>query len=57
MHEFEEIIENNIKICYVSPELQNQPEKIIQYKNVIQDKKMFPNMICTKLKYIKEWNS
>lgn len=53
--DFNEIQDMQIKICYVSPELQNQPDRIIEYKKLIQEKNIIPNMICTKLKNIKEW--
>jgi len=55
LHDFNEIKEMGMKICYVSPELQNQPEKILEYKNLIITHHLFPNMICSKLKNIKEW--
>ena len=46
---------NNKKICIVSPELQKQPEKIEEYRNIIISKNIIPNMICTKFYNIINW--
>ena len=44
-----EIIKNeNKKICIVSPELQKQPKKIIEYRNYIIENNIIPVMICCK---------
>ena len=45
----------NKKICIVSPELQKQPEKIIEYRNNIIENNIFPDMICTKSYNIIQW--
>lgn len=47
--------ECNFKICIVSPELQNQPEKIEVYKDFMEKNKIVPDMICTKKKFIEKW--
>jgi hypothetical protein len=46
---------NNFSICLVSPELQNQENKIELYKNQINKSNIFSNMICTKINNIKKW--
>ena len=38
----------NYKLCFVSPELQNQPEKIEHYKRYFQENNIALDMICTK---------
>ena len=44
-----ELIKNeNKQICIVSPELQKQPEKIIEYRNYIIFNNIIPVMICCK---------
>lgn len=51
-----ELIKNeNKKICIVSPELQKQSEKIIQYKNFIIENNIIPDMICCKVYNIINW--
>ena len=51
-----ELIKNeNKKICIVSPELQKQPEKIIEYRGNIIKNNIFPDMICTKSYNIINW--
>jgi dTDP-glucose pyrophosphorylase len=43
------------KICFVSPELQNQPEKIKEYKNYFEKENIQLDMICTKSYNIEKW--
>jgi dTDP-glucose pyrophosphorylase len=43
------------KICFVSPELQNQPEKIKEYKNYFEKENIHLDMICTKSYNIEKW--
>lgn len=43
----------NLKICIVSPELQGQPEKIIEYKKQIEKYKI--DAICAKIYNIDKW--
>ena len=45
------------KLCFVSPELQNQPEKIDEYKAYFLDNKIELDIICTKAYNIDKWNS
>lgn len=44
-----------LKICFVSPELQQQPEKIDEYKMFFKDNKIHLDMICTKIYNIEKW--
>ena len=44
------------KICFVSPELQNQVEKISEYKNYFKDNNIKLDAICTKKYNIYKWN-
>jgi hypothetical protein len=46
---------NNFKLCYVSPELQNQENKLEIYKDFIKKNNLIPNMICTKVYNIDKW--
>ena len=51
-----ELIKNeNKQICIVSPELQKQPEKIIEYRNNIIENNIIPDMICCKSYNIIQW--
>ena len=51
-----ELIKNeNKQICIVSPELQKQPEKIIEYRNYIIENNIIPDMICCKSYNIIQW--
>ena len=45
----------NKKICIVSPELQGQPEKILEYRQQLIDKDILPDAICCKEYNIYEW--
>ena len=45
----------NYKLCFVSPELQNQPEKIEHYKRYFQENNIVLDMICTKYYNINKW--
>jgi hypothetical protein len=45
----------NLKICFVSPELQQQPEKILEYKEYFQKNDIILDMICTKYYNIEKW--
>ena len=48
--------DNNFKLCFVSPELQEQPDKIELYKNYFENNNIKLDMICTKYYNIKKWN-
>jgi hypothetical protein len=51
-----ELIKNeNKKICIVSPELQKQPEEIENYRNIIINENIIPDMICCKIYNIINW--
>lgn len=45
----------DFKLCLVSPELQGQEEKIIQYKNYLNNNKIIFDAICTKIYNIDKW--
>jgi len=45
----------NYKLCFVSPELQQQPEKIDIYKKYFQENDIILDMICTKYYNINKW--
>jgi bifunctional N-acetylglucosamine-1-phosphate-uridyltransferase/glucosamine-1-phosphate-acetyltransferase GlmU-like protein len=44
------------KLCFVSPELQNQQEKLKQYKDFFNKENIVLDMICTKKYNITEWD-
>jgi hypothetical protein len=46
--DYELIKKTDIKICIVSPELQKQHEKIEEYRNIIINENIIPDMICCK---------
>lgn len=46
---------HGFKICIVSPELQNQNEKIKTYKEYIRENKILVDAICTKEYNIEKW--
>jgi len=48
-------IKNNKKICIVSLELQNQKEKIEEYKYIIDNNNIIPDYICCKKENIINW--
>jgi len=43
------------KLCFVSPELQNQPEKIQLYRKYFTENNLKLDMICTKVYNIDVW--
>ena len=45
----------NYKLCFVSPELQQQSEKILEYKEYFQKNDIILDMICTKHYNIETW--
>ena len=47
--------EMNMKLCFVSPELQQQPEKIEEYKVFFKENNIVFDMICTKYYNIDKW--
>lgn len=44
-----------LKICIVSPELQQQPGKLIEYAQYMHTHNIIPDMICTKYYNIPTW--
>ena len=52
---YNEIQKINKKICIVSPELQKQPHKIIEYKKQLSDNNIIPDAICCKKYNIINW--
>ena len=51
-----QLIKNeNKKICIVSPELQKQFEKIEEYRDIIINENIIPDMICCKVYNIIHW--
>lgn len=49
--------EAGFKLCFVSPELQNQPEKIKEYKDYLNKENIIMDMICTKSYNIEQWEN
>lgn len=47
---------NGFKICFVSPELQNQKHKIKEYKDYFKTNDIIIDMICAKSQTINVWN-
>lgn len=47
--------ENSFKLCLVSPELQQQNEKIEEYKILLKNNKILFDAICTKTYNIQKW--
>lgn len=45
---YKQLKECGFKLCFVSPELQNQPDKIIEYKKFFEDNQIKLDMICSK---------
>ena len=45
------------KLCFVSPELQNQKEKIEEYKKYFNEENIIVDMICTKSYNIEKWEN
>ena len=48
--------EAGFKLCFVSPELQNQYDKIKEYKNYFEKENILMDMICTKSYNIEKWD-
>ena len=43
------------KLCFVSPELQNQGEKLIEYRDYFIKNDIKLDMVCTKIYNIEKW--
>jgi hypothetical protein len=54
-NKFNLLKEHGFKICIVSPELQNQPQKIETYGHYMLQQYIQPDMICTKIYNIPTW--
>jgi len=52
---YDRIVKGGHRICVVSPELQGQPERIEEYRNLMNREEIYPDMICTKLHNISRW--
>ena len=47
--------QHGFKFCLVSPELQGQDKKLVEYKKYLKDESIIFNAICTKVFNIKRW--
>lgn len=54
---YKKIKELGYKICIVSPELQGQPEKLVEYKEQLRKENIQPDAICTKIYNISKWQN
>ena len=45
---FKILKDDGFKLCFVSPELQNQPDKLVEYKEYFKKNDIVLDMICTK---------
>jgi hypothetical protein len=52
-----EILKKWFKLCFVSPELQNQEDKLEKYKNYLSKNNIIFDAICTKYYCVKKWVS
>ena len=52
---YKELKSLGYKLCFVSPELEGQEEKISEYKKYIEEQGILFDAICTKSYYIKDW--
>jgi hypothetical protein len=43
------------KLCFVSPDLQNQSDKIKEYKIYFRENKIYIDAVCTKLINLEQW--
>lgn len=53
--DYQKLKQLDLKLCLVSPELQNQPEKISSYKQYLQINNIYFDAICTKRTNIEKW--
>jgi len=53
--EFKTLKSAGFKLCFVSPELQGQPEKIEEYRDFLKENEMFMDAICTKEYNASKW--
>jgi hypothetical protein len=52
---YEFLKENGYKFCLVSPELQGQEEKLVEYKKYLEDEEIIFDALCTKVYNIEKW--
>ena len=52
---FKELKALGYKLCFVSPELEGQEEKLAEYKEYIREQGMGFDAVCTKSYHIKDW--
>lgn len=50
---YNELKKMNYKLCFVSPELQQQPKKLLEYKHYFQENHISLDMVCTK--FVDRW--
>ena len=53
----EKLLKTGMKLCFVSPELQKQPEKIQSYIESLLTNNIFIDAVCCKIEYIPLWDS
>ena len=52
---FKELTALGYKLCFVSPELEGQEEKLAEYKEYIREQGIVFDAVCTKSYHIKDW--
>ena len=52
---YEELKTLGYKLCFVSPELEGQEEKISEYRKYIEEQGIVFDAICTKSYHVKDW--
>ena len=52
---FRELKSLGYKLCFVSPELEGQEEKIAEYKAYLKEEGIVFDAVCTKSYHIKDW--
>ena len=52
---YKNLKKNNYKLCFVSPDLQNQKNKILDYSNFFKRRKFDLDAVCVKYKHKNIW--
>jgi hypothetical protein len=52
---YRELKELGYKLCFVSPELEAQEEKLQEYKKYLEEQGMEMDAVCTKSYHIEDW--
>ena len=52
-----ELKELGYKLCFVSPELEGQEEKIPAYRKYIEEQRIVFDAVCTKSYHIGDWET